>query len=88
MTEQELRAIVRDAVARRLGQSLVPGSGSRVREESRVPGPADDRRSTIDDRRRDVSHAVYLSLVNIGGECVIEPSVPCNHCNYCKSHGH
>jgi hypothetical protein len=34
------------------------------------------------------SHAIYLNLINVGGECVIEPSVPCNHCNYCKSHGH
>jgi len=72
MTEQELRAIVRDAVARRLGQSPVPRPQSAVRGESLVPP----------------SHAIYVNLVNIGGECVIEPSVPCNHCNYCKSHGH
>jgi hypothetical protein len=34
------------------------------------------------------SHAVYLALVNTSDACVIEPSVPCNHCNYCRSHGH
>ncbi len=22
------------------------------------------------------------------GPCVIEPSVQCNHCGYCESHGH
>lgn len=34
------------------------------------------------------SHGVYLTLVNAGDACVIEPAVPCTHCNYCKSHGH
>ena len=83
MTEQELRAIVRDAVARRLG---VQGPGSSVH------GPASRVRS-VGDRgpwTEDLgpSHAIYLNIVNVSGECVIEPSVPCNHCNYCKSHGH
>jgi hypothetical protein len=73
MTEQELRALVRDAVARRLGQDVAHRSSIVQGASSGDPGP---------------SHAVYLSLVNVGGECVIEPSVPCNHCNYCKSHGH
>ena len=80
MTEQELRAIVRDAVARRLG--VVQSPSSKI-QSSADPGPW-----TLDPGRSDPSHAIYLNLVNIGGECVIEPSVPCNHCNYCKSHGH
>jgi hypothetical protein len=33
------------------------------------------------------SHAMYL-IVNSTDACVIEPSVTCNHCGYCKSHGH
>jgi hypothetical protein len=90
MTEQELRALVRDAVARHLGQvpaqtlSRVPSAGSRVSPGSlvgfgsRVPGP----------EPLSPSHAIYATLVNVGGECVIEPNVTCNHCNYCKSHGH
>lgn len=70
MTDQELRALVRDAVARHLSRD--------VPVEPVVPVvPASHP-----------SHAVYLSIVNTGGECVIEPSVPCNHCNYCRSHGH
>lgn len=86
MTEQELRALVREAVARHLGQnpgpalSRVPGPESQVRAQSRVRVSADST--------SDPSHGIYLSLVNAGGECVIEPSVTCNHCNYCKSHGH
>ena len=34
------------------------------------------------------SHAIYLSVVNVDEACVIQPSVPCDHCGYCKSHGH
>lgn len=35
------------------------------------------------------SHYLYMQLVNDnGGQCLIEPKVPCNHCGYCQSHGH
>ena len=33
------------------------------------------------------SHFRY-SLPDSGGPCLIEPSVQCNHCGYCQSHGH
>ena len=38
-----------------------------------------------------VLHASHLILLlpDAGdGPCVIEPSVPCTHCGYCKSLGH
>jgi hypothetical protein len=25
---------------------------------------------------------------DIGGACLIEPTVPCNHCGYCRTLGH
>jgi len=34
-----------------------------------------------------VSHVRYL-LPETDGPCLIEPSVHCNHCGYCQSHGH
>jgi predicted Zn-ribbon and HTH transcriptional regulator len=34
-----------------------------------------------------VSHIRYL-LPESDGPCLIEPTVPCNHCGYCQSHGH
>jgi hypothetical protein len=34
------------------------------------------------------SHAVYVTVLNPGDSCVIEPGVGCSHCNYCKSHGY
>ena len=37
-----------------------------------------------------VTHASHYryTLPDSGGPCVIEPTVPCDHCGYCQSHGH
>ena len=37
-----------------------------------------------------VTHASHYryALPDAGGPCLIEPTVPCNHCGYCQSHGH
>jgi hypothetical protein len=78
MTDQELRELVRDSIAKQLG-------GGHVRPHQReVAGP------TMIDSRLHASHAVYQITRDAGDSepCIIEPSVPCNHCNYCKSHGH
>ena len=77
MTDQELRGLVRDAVARHLGQRA-PTAAAR-------PAPAAPVGVAISAHP---SHAIYLSVVNTTDACILEPSVPCNHCNYCKSHGH
>jgi len=78
VNELELRALVRDAVARHLGPRA---SGAAAQPELR--GPIRDTR-TVDHP----SHAIYVNVVNVDDSCVIEPGVRCNHCNYCKSHGH
>jgi hypothetical protein len=42
------------------------------------------------DSRQHASHGL-LALVKGGdadGQCLIEPGVRCNHCNYCQSLGH
>ena len=69
MNDQELRALVREAIAKQLGQ----------------PAPMPQPRML----EGHVSHAVYaIAREDDNGPCIIEPSVPCTHCNYCKSHGH
>jgi len=73
MTDAELRRLVQDAVARHLG-----GRAS-------APAVASAPRSAGSEHP---SHAQYLTVVNVGDACVIEPGVGCNHCGYCKSHGH
>jgi hypothetical protein len=71
ISEAELRAMIRDAIARHGS-----GSGTFV---SAPPDAAAHGHS---------SHLVF-ALVPSGEEaCIIEPSVPCNHCGYCKSLGH
>lgn len=74
MTDQELRELVRASIAKQLG-------GETAMPSRRDEGPV------MADPRLHMSHAVY-HIVRDEGPCIIEPSVPCNHCNYCKSHGH
>ena len=77
MTDSELRALVREAVRRHLGERAAPPlSAPAGLALSDVPWP------------QHASHAQYVTLINVGDRCVIEPDVNCNHCGYCKSHGH
>jgi hypothetical protein len=72
MTEDDLRALIRDTVVKALA----------AREAgSRAPEPS---KSAI----AHPSHGVYVTLVNAGDACVIEPAVAYTHCEYCRSHGH
>lgn len=80
MNDDELRAIVRGAVQRHLG----------ARATTAAP-PAPTILTDGSDQpvwRGHASHVQYLTLVNVGDACLIEPGVGCNHCGYCKSHGH
>jgi len=76
MTEQELRALVRTAIAR-------------VRS-GRVPPPASGGRVLLDPTDQHASHAMFpvASGADQDGPCIIEPAVSCTHCGYCKSLGH
>jgi hypothetical protein len=78
MTDQELRALVRDAVSRHLGP----------RAQTSAPVPPASRAAVHAAPATHASHAIYISVVNSDESCVIEPSVACDHCGYCKSHGH
>jgi hypothetical protein len=72
MNDQELRQLVRAAVARHL-------SGSHAAPSR----PIASELSTFHP-----SHGLYIALVNTTEQCAIEPAVTCDHCGYCKSHGH
>ena len=75
MNEQELRAIVREAIAR---HAAVTARGVSA-------GPA-----SFSVLRQHASHAVFAlpAGADADGPCIIEPAVACNHCGYCKSYGH
>jgi hypothetical protein len=74
MTEQELRVLVRQAIARVQGGQ--PAAHPRTWELGN-PGTT-------------ASHALFVlpDGSDEDGPCLIEPSVSCNHCGYCKSMGH
>ena len=76
LTEQELRALIRESIARHLGDS-----------SAEAPAGAADSVTAF---RAHASHGL-LPLTRGGdgdGACLIEPSVRCNHCGYCLSYGH
>jgi hypothetical protein len=77
MTEQELRALVREAISRHVaGATGSPGPARALAPNGRV--------------LLDPAHAMFRlpEGADSGGPCLIEPSVMCNHCGYCKSYGH
>ena len=75
MNEDALRAMIRDVIARQPG-----GSDARPGNQERAPSQ----------RLALAAHASHFryALPDSGGACLIEPSVQCNHCGYCQSHGH
>jgi hypothetical protein len=83
MTDQELRAMIRGAIARHIGPDALrlPASGS-------TEGKPDT--AGMGETGMHASHA-RLPLLRSGddeGACLIEPAVRCNHCGYCLSFGH
>ena len=72
MTDQELRALVREAIAQQLGHN-------RRTEAEMVPAAF---------LKNHLSHAQFAVPSGPEGTCIIEPTVMCNHCGYCKSYGH
>lgn len=83
MTEEQLRAIVREVVARHLAPPVqgpaFPGSVTAAGLLS--PGPL----------WKDHASHVRLALKTGGqtdGPCMVEPVVPCTHCGFCQSFGY
>jgi hypothetical protein len=80
MTDDDIRAVVRDAIARHVTsdaksvtQPAAPSLGASV--GSHIEG-------------RHSSHGLFVLDDDPDGACVIEPAVRCTHCGYCRSYGH
>ena len=76
VSEQELRAMVRDAIARHAGMPHA--------------APALAAAPSVDASRLHASHGLLPLARGAEGDgaCLIEPAVRCNHCGYCLSYGH
>jgi hypothetical protein len=85
MDEQAVRALVRDAIARHGGQGLPAQLGGLQARPPYVPTPS--RQAALRSHTHP-SHVLFAGLINVSDACVIEPAVTCDHCGYCKSHGH
>jgi hypothetical protein len=72
MTEEELRALVRAAIAR---HTEVPSERPHFMPVTPHAHPSHGILSVPAGSEMD-------------GPCIIEPAVMCNHCGYCKSMGH
>ena len=79
MTEQELRALVREAITRHVSGTTAHPSAAPP--SHRHPGQPALVHS---------SHGLFRVPDGSEGDgpCIIEPAVMCTHCGYCKSYGH
>jgi hypothetical protein len=79
MTEQELRALVREAIAK---HGAIDRHGAAKPAEALPSGQGQGRQHA--------SHSLIALPAGADGDglCIIEPAVACNHCGYCKSLGH
>lgn len=77
MDDEQLRGLVREAIARHLGGALPPAA-----IEPAVSGPVAAPFEPV--------AAARFHIVRPANEveCVIEPSVTCNHCGHCLCYGH
>lgn len=83
MDEQQVRLLVRQAIARHMGapQVAAPVARSAAVAPPSMPAPAASS-----------AHVAFarFQLVRPAGEteCLIEPTVTCNHCGHCQCYGH
>jgi hypothetical protein len=74
MNDDQLRALVRAAVAQHLASPASAPAPSAIMPWRLHPSHG-------------VFAALHDGAAN-DGPCIIEPAVMCNHCGYCKSFGH
>jgi len=88
VNEDQVRAIVRSALARRLGPAPRPS----VAAAAARPLVAGASTPSGDARPAWLTHPSHLTLALVtpdeGSPCLIEPAVGCNRCGFCQSVGH
>lgn len=88
MDEQQIRHLVRQAIARHLGPAEAAPLVAPRPEPAPSP-PVFPPPSRTADADRHVSAARFVILrPPEDTACIVEPSVACNHCGYCQCLGH
>ena len=96
MNEQDVRALVREAIERHLGR---PDRSAKAEHYDSSANPYDrpafDPPSLVRSAGLQAGHHPSHILLTVlpgsevdDGMCVIEPRVRCNHCGFCQSYGH
>ena len=82
MNDDELRVLIRSAIQKHLGGAFAESDFARA-------SPSELRRDAAFGGAQIVSFGQYR-LERAAGDtsCLIEPAVQCNHCGFCKCHGH
>lgn len=80
MNDDELRMLIRTAIQKHTSASAPAPPGELRRDAAFGGGP---------DTSVSISFGQYqLERATGDTECLIEPAVQCNHCGFCKCHGH
>jgi hypothetical protein len=82
MNDDELRELIRAAIQKHMGESASARETSGELRRDAAVGRASEPVVSI-------SFGQYR-LERAAGDtsCLIEPAVQCNHCGFCKCHGH
>jgi hypothetical protein len=84
--EHQVRLLVRQAIARHMGAPQAPAPVPVTRAAAVAPAPAMPGAAGF------AAHLAFarFPLVRAAGEteCLIEPTVTCNHCGHCQCYGH
>lgn len=89
MNEDELRALVRAAIQRHLGVASTESASAPSASARELPGELRRDFGRVPEPQVPISFGQY-QLERAAGDtmCLIEPAVRCNHCGFCKCHGH
>lgn len=86
MNEQEVRALVREAIERHLGR---PDAGTRGKGQGvNITGTRNAYPLPLIPHPSHIILGVLPGGAIDDGMCLIEPAVRCNHCGFCQSYGH
>ena len=81
MTDDELRELIRAAIQKHMGSASAPPNSEELRRDAAFGRGSDPVVS--------ISFGQYrLDRAPGDTSCLIEPAVQCNHCGFCKCHGH
>jgi hypothetical protein len=88
MNDDELRMLIRAAIQKHVGgaeSTSAHALPSELRRDAAFGGASGRGAETV----VSISFGQYqLERAKDDTMCLIEPAVQCNHCGYCKCHGH